>query len=147
MSQTTIIDEYKNKEVSILEKLNKKLNIIDKTQIFEPNFKGLNTSSINMDCSDTIDNGTENLVNIITDLQDSINALNIKYKNNVVQIEKVQKEFNLLNSNFQRLVYIVINYSKAMNEIEDTVDNFSLLIKNIRLECSKIKKKIKRILI
>lgn len=57
---TSISDDYKKiKEVEILDRLNKKLNILDKSQYNKPNYKGLNTSSIKLDseiCNNTTDN-------------------------------------------------------------------------------------------
>lgn len=140
MSTSSEIEKYKNnqiKEIKILEKLNKKLNPINGCMIISPNYKNLNSSSIINEKSETT---TDRLVTLIGELEDFINIMNLKYKNLVKQVEKIDNQYNALNTNFQRLVYIVISHSKSIKEIENCVDNINCLIKNFQAEQCKFKK-------
>jgi len=59
----------------------------------------------------------------VNDLENFINIMNLKYKNLVKQNEKIESEYNVLNTNFQRLVYIVISHSKTIRELESRLSN------------------------
>lgn len=136
----TIINELdKNREIYLLEKLNKRLNILNKSNFYKPNFEGLNTSSIKLE-SDKSNNTTENIISLVNELEETINILNTKYKNNLSCIDQIQKKYNQLNTNLQRIVYIIINHGKIIKDLEETIDNFNNNIKNIENDYIRIKK-------